>query len=402
MSEKSKYYLGPAGQLLPVEEKIELPRKKKTFTLGVPREIAFQENRVSLSPDGVGILVQNGIDVIVQSNAGKNAHFFDHEYIEAGATIVETADEVYQCDVILKVAPMLHEEIDKLRENQMIFSALHVTMQNVDYFKKLIQHKVTAIALEFIKDNSGFFPVLVAMSEITGMAAVQIASELLSRNDIGKGKLFGAVSGISPCEVVIIGAGTVGTYIAKAALGFGAEVKVFDNQMYKLRRLQMALGRSVFTSIIHPKVLTKALKSADVVFGALHSDKGRVPIVITEEMVREMKAGSVIIDVSIDQGGCSETSRLTNHNEPYYVYYDVIHYCVPNIPSKYPQTASYALSNFFTPLMVDIADEGGIEEYLKASVGFRNGVYLYKGKLVSSMITDFFGLPHQPLDIVLY
>jgi alanine dehydrogenase len=240
------------------------------------------------------------------------------------------------------------------------------------------------------------------MSEIAGLASIQIAAELLSRPDIGKSKLFGGVSGISPCEVVIIGAGTVGTYAARAALGFGAELKVFDNQMYKLRRLQQTLGKPVFTSIINPKVLLKALRSADVVIGALHSSKGRVPIVVTEDMVREMKPGSVIVDISIDQGGCIETSRLTNHNEPYYVWNDVIHYCVPNISSKFPQTASYALTNFFSPLLLDIADEGGFDEYIKTSRGVRNGIYLFKGKVVHPIITDFFGLPHQPLDIFFY
>jgi alanine dehydrogenase len=402
MSEKSKYYLGPAGQLLPIEEKIEIPKKRKVFVVGVPKEIAFQENRVSLSPDGVGVLVNNGIQVLVQRGAGQNAHFSDKEYAEAGAVLVDTAGEVYSADVILKVAPMLLSEIDLLRENQIIFSALHATMQNIEYFKKLIQHKVTAVAFEFIQDNSGFFPVLVAMSEIAGLASIQIAAELLSRPDIGKSKLFGGVSGISPCEVVIIGAGTVGTYAARAALGFGAELKVFDNQMYKLRRLQQTLGKPVFTSIINPKVLLKALRSADVVIGALHSSKGRVPIVVTEDMVREMKPGSVIVDISIDQGGCIETSRLTNHNEPYYVWNDVIHYCVPNISSKFPQTASYALTNFFSPLLLDIADEGGFDEYIKTSRGVRNGIYLFKGKVVHPIITDFFGLPHQPLDIFFY
>jgi len=402
MNEKSKYYLGPAGQLLPIEEKIEIPKKRKVFVVGVPKEIAFQENRVSLSPDGVGVLVNNGIQVLVQRGAGQNAHFSDKEYAEAGAVLVDTAGDVYSADVILKVAPMLLSEIDLLRENQIIFSALHATMQNIEYFKKLIQHKVTAVAFEFIQDSSGFFPVLVAMSEIAGLASIQIAAELLSRPDIGKSKLFGGVSGISPCEVVIIGAGTVGTYAARAALGFGAELKVFDNQMYKLRRLQQTLGKPVFTSIIHPKVLLKTLRSADVVIGALHSSKGRVPIVVTEDMVREMKPGSVIVDISIDQGGCIETSRLTNHNEPYYVWNDVIHYCVPNISSKFPQTASYALTNFFSPLLLDIADEGGFDEYIKTSRGVRNGIYLFKGKVVHPIITDLFGLPHQPLDIFFY
>ncbi len=401
MSEKSKYYIGPSGQLMPAEERLEVIRRKNSIRIGVPCEIAFQENRVSLAPDSVGLIVSNGHEVLVQRGAGRNAHFSDEEYAEAGAILVDHSNEVFQCDMILKVAPLLLSEISLLGSRQTVVSALHHTMQNVEYFKKLMHHKTTAIAFEFIKDISNSFPVLNAMSEITGYAAIQIAAEYLSKNDIGKGKLLGGVPGIAPVEVVILGAGTVGTNAARAALGFGAEVKVFDNRLYKLRTLQKSIGQQVFTSIIQPRVLAKALKSADVVIGAVHAPGGRTPILISEEMVKEMKGGSVIVDVSIDQGGVIETSQLTNHNDPVFIRHDVIHYCVPNIPSMMPQTASYALSNFFTPVIIDIGDEGGVEAYLKAHPAIRQGIYMYNGILTSRIVGDNFGLPCKELDLLI-
>lgn len=401
MNENSKYYIGPAGQLMPAEERLEIRKKKNSVRIGVPCEIAFQENRVSLAPDSVGLIVSNGHEVFVQRGAGRNAHFSDEEYAEAGATLVDKAEEVYQCDLILKVAPLLLSEINLLGQRQTVISALHHTMQSAEYFKKLMQHKTTAVAFEFIKDISNIFPVLNAMSEITGYASIQIAAEYLSKNDIGKGKLLGGVPGIAPVEVVILGAGTVGTYAARAALGFGAEVKVFDNRIYKLRTLQKNIGQQVFTSIIQPRVLAKALKSADVIIGAVHSPHGRTPIIITEEMVREMKAGAVIVDASIDQGGCIETSKLTNHNDPVFICHDVIHYGVPNIPSRVPQTASYALSNLFTPVIIDLGDEGGVEAYLKTNPAIRQGVYMYNGILTSRIVADAFGIPCKELDLLM-
>jgi alanine dehydrogenase len=401
MTENSKYYIGPTGQLMPAEERLEVRKQKNVLRIGVPREIAFQENRVALAPDSVGLIVSNGHEVFVERGAGKNAHFTDQEYAEAGATLTDSPTEIYQCDVILKVAPLLHSEIAMLQTRQTVISALHHTMQNADYFRKLMQHKTTAVAYEFIKDNSNIFPVLNAMSEISGYAAIQIAAEYLSKNDIGKGKLLGGVPGIAPVEVVILGAGTVGTYAARAALGFGAEVKVFDNQISKLRTLQKNIGRQLFTSIIQPKVLSKALKSADVVIGALHSHKGRTPCVVTEEMIKDMKAGSIVVDVSIDQGGCIETSQLTNHNDPVFIKHDVIHYCVPNIPSRVSQTATYALSNFLTPALIEMGEEGGIEAYLKVNPAIRQGVYLYNGILTNRIVGESFNLPCKELDLLI-
>lgn len=401
MGESGNYNLGPAGQLMPAEERLAVKRKKNQLKVGVPKEIAFQEHRVSLAPDSVGIIVNNGHEVYVERGAGAKAHFSDQEYADAGATICETPTEVYKSDVILKVAPLLLNEINMLGTRQTIISALHNTMQEKEYFEQLIKHKSTAIAFEFIQNKIGIFPVLNAMSEIAGYASIQIAAEYLSRNDLGKGKLLGNIAGIAPVEIVVLGAGTVALNAVKAALGYGASVKVFDNKIYKLRNLQQKSDSQVFTSIINPKVLSKALNSADVVIGALHSQEGRTPCVITEDMVKEMKSGAIIIDVSIDQGGCIETSHITNHHEPVFVKHEVIHYCVPNIPSMVPQTASYALSNFFTTVLVDAGEEGGIEHYLKTHPALRQGIYLFNGYLTKQNIAENYNLKFKDLDLLL-
>lgn len=401
MAENRNILLNQGTQLMPSEEMLEIKKGKNNYTIGVPKESAYQENRVTLAPESVGVIIANGNRVLVERNAGLNSHFSDEEYSEAGAEIVESTQEVFQSDLILKVAPLTQNEIDLLPARRVVVSALHHTMQHGDYFRKLMQKKTTALAFEFIKDNSGLFPVLKAMSEITGYASIQIAAENLSRNDLGKGALLGGVPGITPSEVVVLGAGTVAEYACRAALGLGAVVKVFDNSIYKLRLLQNNVNSRVFTSIVQPKVLQKALKTADVVIGAIHGRNGRTPIVVTDEMVQDMKPGSVIIDVSIDQGGCIETSRITNHSDPVFVKHDVIHYCVPNIPSRVPHTASYALSNFFTPLLLDIGDEGGVERYLKSNFGFRQGVYLYNGILTNRLIADTYNIPYQELELLI-
>ena len=390
-----------SSQLLPQEETLEIPRQKSSLTIGVPKEISFQENRVSLVPDAVALLVANGHRLVIQSEAGKAAFFEDKEYNEAGAQIVYSAEEVFKCDIILKVAPPSLEEIDMLKSRQTIISALHFTIQNDQYFKKLMAKKMTAIAFEYIKDKTNTFPVVRAMSEIVGNTSILIASEYLSNSNYGKGSMLGGFSGITPSEVVILGAGTVGEYATRAAMGLGAFVKVFDNSIYKLRRLQNSLNARIFTSIIHPKVLLKSLKTADVVIGAIHAPEGRTPCYITEEMVTEMKYGSILVDVSIDQGGCFETSQVTNHTNPVFKKHGVTHYCVPNIASKVAHTASYALSNFFAPILLNIGEEGGVEDILKLDYGVRNGIYLYNGILTNKYIGEYFSLPYQNIDLLM-
>ena len=390
-----------SGQLMPQEEMLEIKKHKKSFSIGVPKEISFQENRVAIVPEAVGLLVQNGHQVFIEANAGKAAHFPDTEYIENGGQIVFSAEEVYKADIILKVAPPSYDEIDMMKSRQTLISTMHLTIQDKNYFKKLITKKITALSFELIKDKTGSFPVVRAMSEIAGNTCVLIASEYMCDTVYGKGRMFGGFSGITPSEVVILGAGTVGEFAARAAMGLGALVKIFDNSLYKLRRLQNNLNTRIFTSIIQPKVLLKSLKTADVVIGALPASEGRSPVVISEQMVMEMKKGSVIVDVSIDQGGCVETSRATNHTDPVFQLHGVTHYCVPNIASKVPHTASYALSNFFAPILLDLGEEGGIDNKLKNDYGVRQGVYLYNGILTNKFIGDYFKMSYQDIELLM-
>jgi len=400
--QQGKYYgFGPKEQLLPQEEKLEIGKSQKKLAIGLPKETKFQERRISLIPDAVKMLVENGHEVVIEKDAGAAAHFSDHAYAEAGATIVDTPAEVYQTKIILKVAPICQGDMDFLKDRQTLLSALHLTSHSKSYFQRLIQKKSTTIAFEYIKDKTNAAPVVRSMSEIVGTTSIHIASEYLAHNKLGMGRMFGGFTGIAPAEVVILGAGTVGEYATKSALGVGALVKVFDNSIYKLRQLQGRLNQNIFTSIIQPTELLKALKTADVVVGAIHATEHRCPIVITEDMVRKMKAGSIIVDVSIDQGGCVETSHITTHNEPVFQEHGITHYCVPNIASRVPQTASIALSNFFAPLLISAGEMGGLDKFLGQDFYFRQGVYLLNGIVTSKLVGEYYDLPFQDIDLLM-
>jgi alanine dehydrogenase len=387
--------------LMPQEEMLEIGRKKGKLFIGIPKEISFQENRVALVPDAVALLVNNGHRIIVETNAGKMANFQDHDYSEAGAQIVYSAEEVYKADIILKVAPPSPQEIEMMQQRQTLISALQLTVQPEDFIKKLISKRITAIAFDWIKDQDGIYTVIRSMGEIAGSTSILIAAEYLSNVNNGQGAILGGISGISPTEVVVLGAGTVGEFSTRAALGLGASVKVFDNSIYRLRRLQSDIGTRIFTSVIQPRVLAKHLKTADVVIGAIRAQHGRTPCVVTEEMVSEMKVGSVIIDVSIDQGGCFETSEVTNHSKPVFRKHGVIHYCVPNIASRVSRTASYALSTIFAPILLNIGEEGGVENMLRRDAGVRNGVYLYNGTLTNQVLGEMFKLPYKDINLLM-
>ena len=389
------------GGLMPQEEMLEVSRKKGSLYIGVPKETYFQENRICLVPEAVALLVSNGHLVVIETNAGKAANFDDKDFSEAGAKIAYSSKEVYEADIILKVAPPSAEEIEMLQRKQTLFSALQMTVQSDNYVKQLMNKKVTAIAYDYIKDEDGIYPIIRSMSEIAGNTSILIAAEYLSNINNGNGSMFGGITGTSPTEVVILGAGTVGEFATRAALGLGAMVKIFDNSVYRLRRLQSDLATRVFTSVLQPKVLAKALKTADVVIGAIRAPKGRTPCVVTEDMVSEMKYGSVMIDISIDQGGCFETSKVTNHTNPVYRTHGVIHYCVPNIPSRVSRTASYALSNVLTPILVNIGDEGGVESLLRSNSGVRHGVYIYNGILTNQFLGETFKLPYKDIDLLM-
>jgi len=390
-----------SGHYMVQEEMLEVTKGKRNLSIGIPRENALLENRIALVPDAVGLLVQNGHRIIIETDAGKAAHFPDNEFSALGGEIVYQAQEVYKADVILKVAPLSIEEIEMMGSKQTIVSSLNLPSLTDDYFKRLTAKKVTALAFEYLKDKDGTFPVIRAMSEIAGNTSILLAAEYMSNCEFGRGKMLGGFSGISPTEVVILGAGTVGEYSARAAIGMGAFVKVFDNSIYKLRRLQNNLNARIYTSILQPRVLLKSLMNADVVIGAVHSPSGRTPCLVSEDMVRQMKPGAVIIDVSIDQGGCFETSHVTDHKNPVYQVLGVTHYCVPNIASKVPHTASYALSNFLSPIMLKAGEEGGVEEVLRTDYGVRQGTYLFNGILTNRYLSKHFRLPYQDLNLLM-
>lgn len=375
--------------------------RNRALFIGIPKEVAYQEHRVPLTPGAVAVLTGRGNQVVIERGVGEAVRFQDSDYTEAGARIVEGPQEVFKADLILKVGPPSHKEIEMLRPKQILISALQLTVQPKDSLRKLMEKKVTAVAWDFVKDRQGIYPIIRAMGEIAGNTSIQIAGEYLSTEKGGQGLMLGGISGVAPAEVVIIGAGTVGEFAARAALGLGASVKVFDKSIYRLRRLQNLIGQRIWTSVIQPEELKIALQNADVAIGAMRPEHGRTPMLVSEEMVQDMQDGSVIVDVSIDRGGCFETSEVTTHTDPVFRKYGVVHYCVPNIASRVPRTASYALSNIFTPMLLAMGDSGGFEDLIKKDLGVRHGVYLYNGALTSEILSEAFKLPYKDLDILL-
>jgi len=396
-----KPYISPSFSYVPLEETLEIQPRKKKLYIGIPRETSFQENRVALTPEAVSVIVNRGHEVVVEHAAGEGSFYFDHDYSEAGARIVYDKSELYKATAIIKSAPISEEEVEWLQPNQVIFSPIHMPLLKAEMIEKLMQKKIIAIAFESIKDDSGNYPIVRSMSEIAGSSAILTAAKYLSNVHQGKGILLGGISGVPPAKVLIIGAGVVGEFAARTALGLGASVKIFDNSIYRLMRLQNNVGRRLFTSVIEPVALAEELASSDVAVGALKPVNGMTPVVVTEAMVQAMKAGSIIIDVSIDRGGCFETSRTTSHEHPTFKEYDVIHYCVPNIASGVSRTASRAVSNVLMPILQESADSGGVEGLIQLKSGIRNGVYLYKGCVTNAPIARRFGVKFTDLDLLL-
>jgi alanine dehydrogenase len=388
-------------QLLPQEEKLEVARHKSELFIGIPKETSYQERRICLTPDAVNSLVSHGHRVLMESGAGESASYSDKEYSDAGAEITQDPKKVFGCPMILKVEPPTSAEIEIINPNTIIISAIQLKMRKKEYFEKLAKKKITAFAFEFIKDDDGSYPAVKSLSEIAGTASILIAAELMINNQFGKGLLFGNITGVAPTDVVIIGAGTVGEFAAKTALGLGANVKVFDNSITKLRRLQNNLKHPIFTSTIQPKGLLKALRRCDVAIGAMRG-QNRTPVVVTETMVEHMKKGAVIVDVSIDTGGCFETSEITTHEKPTFIKNNVIHYCVPNIPSRYSKTASLSISNILTPYLIQIAEDGGVESAIRCNRGLKNGLYFYHGILTNKAIGDWFDLPNSDINLIVF
>ena len=388
-------------QLLPQEETLEILKQKGNLFIGIPKETAFQEKRVCLTPDAVSALVNNGHRVLIEQDAGKGANFSDKQYSEAGAEISRDTSKVFSCPIILKVEPPSLDEIKLINPQAIVISALQLKTQHKSFFEAMASKRITALAFEFIKDEDGTYPAVRSLSEIAGTSSILIASELLSNANNGNGLMFGNISGVPPIEVVVLGAGTVGEFAARSAIGLGANVKVFDNSITKLRCIQTNLGRTIYTSTIQPKNLIKALKRCDVVVGAVRG-KNRSPIIVTETMVENMKKGSVVIDVSIDMGGCFETSEVTSHKKPTFIKHGIIHYCVPNIPARYSRTASVSISNIFTPYLLDIAENGGLENAIRFDRGLKNGLYFYHGILTNKSVANWFDLPHSDINLLVF
>ncbi len=385
-----------------LEETLDYKPKASSLYIGIPKETSFSENRIALTPEAVGVLVANGHSVIIEYNAGEGSSYTNNDYSEAGAKIAYDVKEVYQSEIIIKSAPITEKELELLKPNQMVISPIHLALMKSEVLSKMMEKKITALSFENLKDDTGHNPIVRSMSEIAGSAVMLIAAQYLSNANNGKGVLLGGISGIPPTKVIIIGAGIVGEYAARTALAMGASVKVFDNDIYRLKRLQNNIGARMWTSVLEPKILSKQLKTCDVAVGALsHTNGGRTPLVVSENMVATMRPGAVIVDVSIDHGGCFETSKTTTHESPVFLKHDVIHYCVPNIPSGFARTASQAISNVLMPLTLEAAEEGGFDNLIWQKINIRNGIYLFKGALTNFHISERFGLKYTDLNLLI-
>lgn len=386
-------------ELIPQAETLEITKTKSELVIGIPKETHYQEKRVCLTPDAVAALTAHGHKFVIETGAGEGANFSDKQYSEAGAKISYDIKEAFGCHMILKVEPPSLDEIKLINPQSILFSALQLKTQTKKYFEVLASKRITAIAFDFIRDDQGIFSIVKSLSEIAGTASILIAAELMSNTSEGKGLLLGNIGGVPPTEVVILGAGTVSEYAARSAMGLGASVKVFDNSIAKLRSLQHRLGFPIYTSTIQPKTLQKALMRCDVAIGAVRG-KSRSPILVTEEMVMKMKNGAIIVDVSIDCGGCFETSEITTHKKSTFQKHGVIHYCVPNIPSRYSRTASVSISNNITPYLLSIAEDGGFENAARFDKSLQKGMYFYHGILTNKTVADWFSLPFRDINLL--
>ncbi|MFY7651781.1 MAG: alanine dehydrogenase [Chitinophagaceae bacterium] len=396
-----KPYISPGLTFETQEEILDIKPKTAPLHIGIPKEFAFQENRIALTPEAVSVLVNNGHEVIVEHHAGLASHFTDKDYSEAGARIAYDKADVYKAPLLVKSAPVVKEDLALLQFNQTIISPVHLSALQTEIIEKMMEKRITALSFENLKDDNGTYPIVRSMSQIAGGALMLIAGQYLSSFNNGKGVLLGGISGIPPTKVVIIGAGIVGEVATRNALALGASVKVFDNDVFKLTQLQNNLGQRVWTSVLEPKILAKQLKTCEVAVGALSNDSGRAPVVVTEAMVANMRPGSIIIDVAIDRGGCFETSELTTHQNPVFTKHNVLHYCVPNIPSGFARTASQAISNVLMPLLLKVSDQGGWDEIIWHNINLREGIYLFKGALTDFYLSQKFGLKFTDLNLLI-
>lgn len=390
-----------AKGLMPQEEMLEVGKQTQKLRIGIPKEASETESRMPLTPEAVELLVNHGHEIMIEENAGLLANYTDTDYSERGALIVKERTEVFRSDIILSVSPIEVHEIDLLSENQVVISSLHLTPEGGKLIRGLMRKRTTAIAFESIRDSDGAYPLVRAMNSIAGSTSILVAAEYLSNVNKGKGVMLGGVAGITPTEVVILGTGTAGEFAARAALGLGANVKLFDDSIKRLMEIQDILGQRLYTSIFHKQVLERVLKTADVVIGTISPEENNGKLKITEEQVKLMKKGSVIIDLSIDRGGCFETSEVRSHKDPAYVKHGVVHYSVPNITARVARTSSIAISNVFVPLLLEIGESGGIKQRIKDDPNFRNGVYIYNGILTNSYLGNLYNIPSRDINLLM-
>ncbi len=373
-----------------------------SLRIGIPREVSNEERRVSLAPGGVSVLVANGHEVYVEAGAGMQAHFTDEQYAEVGGEVMTSTADLYgKCELIVKVGPPNDDELGLLQEKQILISALHLGGTSPVFLRRLMDLGMTGIGFEFIRESDGTLPIVRMMHEIMGSMAVQIAAHYLESGGGGKGVMLGGISGVPPSNVVIVGAGVVGEWAARTALGYGAHVIVLDNDLGALRVMEHYLDRRITTAMASEQYIRQAVARADVVIGAMVSAGQRAPVVVTEDMVASMREGSVIVDAVIDQGGCIETSHPTTHSEPTFRKHGVIHYCIPNMPSNAARTATYALTNVLVPYLLKIGEVGSINEALWRDVGLRNGTYVYRRHLAKKSLAAMFGMPHRDIELLI-
>lgn len=384
-------------------EKVAQTRKSENqLKIGIPKETTSEERRVAVTPEGVETLINAGHMVFVEKGAGETSRFGDDLYVLAGAHIAASASDLYaQAELIAKMFPPTGAELSLLQDRQILISALHLGSATAELIQKLMALRITAIGFEFIRDTDGTFPIVRMMHEITGALSIQLATRFLESTSGGRGLILGGISGIPPATVVILGSGIIGEWAARAALGYGANVMVLDTELGPLRQIEHFLSRNVTTAMANPQYLRRAIRSADVVIGAKMKHGQRSPVLITEDMIAEMRPGSVVIDLMMDQGGCIETSRPTTLSQPTFVQHGVIHCCIPNLPSAVSRTSSIALSNVLVPYLLEIGEQGSINNALWYNPSLRNGTYVYRSHLTKKSLAAMFNMPHRDIELLI-
>jgi len=386
-------------KLLPQAEMLEEKKSRRSLFIGIPKETDKYENRIILTPQAVKQLCENGHKIVIEAGAEIKSRWADSDYTKAGATI-KPQKEIYKAEIILKVSPFNEDEIKLLIGKQLLISSLHFNTQTVQKINKLKQKKITASAIELMKDAKNYNPFVQTMNEISGILAINTASEYLSNPETGKGILLGGITGIPAAKVIIIGAGTAGEYAARTAMGFGAQVKVFDSSIEKLQTLKNKLGIQLFTSVLQKEVILKALKTADVVIGAIEDTTDENNIIISKEMISSIKKGSIIIDLNTDSASCFASSKITHFGSPVFENNGILHYCVPNIASKSPRTASVALSNSIFPILQKISYEKNTHNIIRNIAEIRNGTFIYEGILTNERLAKKFKLDYSDIDLL--